>query len=170
MHRFAKNADFDVHIARQFTRLNSIFTCLGWPEESAVADRKDVNALYCPSNYEAMATFLSIGANRWSDFDRVGPSQLFYYLSQAIGNWNATTHTLNMDYDSYRSTKHIQAYQLEKSGGSDASGENVQSGNLVTLHWKGVGTDTATSVDRVWSFCHHSVALEIRDTGTALYD
>ncbi len=75
-----------------------------------------------------------------------------------------------MDYDSYRSTKHIQAYQLEKAGGSDAAGENVQSGNLVTLHWKGVGTDTATSVDRVWSFCHHSVALEIRDTGCALYD
>ena len=95
---------------------------------------------------------------------------MFYYLQQAIGNWNATTHTLNMDFDSYRSTKHVQAYQLEKAPPSDASGENVQSGNLVTLHWKSVGNDTATSVDKVWTFCHASVALEIRDTGCALYD
>ncbi len=149
---------------------------LGNPETDVAADiaadRKDVNAFYCPQDEkgENLQTFLSIGPTRWSDFDRVGPSQLFYYLSQAIGSWNATTFTLNMDYDSYRSTKHIQAYQLEKAATSAASGENVQSGNLCTLHWKGVGTDAATSVDRVWSFCHHSVALEIRDTGCALYD
>ena len=171
LHQFAKNASFDVHIARQFTRLNSIFSVFGWPAIDAANDKKDINAMYCPTNTaEQMQTFLSIGPQRWSDFDRTGPAQLFYYLQQAIGNWNATTHTLNMDFDSYRSTKHIQAYQLEKAPPSDASGENVQSGNLVTLHWKGVGNDTNTSVDKVWTFCHASVALEIRDTGCALYD
>ena len=171
LHKFAKNASFDVHIARQFTRLNSIFTCLGWPAIDAANDRKDVNAMYFPTaNGEQVQQFLSIGPNRWSDFDRTGPAQLMYYLQQAVGNWNATTHTLNMDFDSYRSTKHISAYQLEKAPPSDASGENVQSGNLVSLHFKNVGTDTATSVDKVWSFCHCSVALEIRDTWCALYD
>ena len=101
------------------------------------------------ANGEQVQQYLSIGPNQWSDFDRQGPAQLYYYLQQAVGNWNATTHTLNLDFASYRSTKHINAYQLENAPPSDASGENVQSGNLITLHFKGVGTDTATSVDKI---------------------
>ena len=144
---------------------------MGWPAEDANADKKFLNAFYYPTDTaEKVQMFLSIGGDRWSDFDRTGPAQLYYYLQQAVGNWNATTHTLNLDYDSYRSTKHVSAFQLEKSPPSDASGQNVQSGQMVTLHFKGVGTNDATSPDRIWSFCHASVALEIRDTGCALYD
>ena len=72
----------------------------------AANDKKDVNAMYFPTaNGEQVQQYLSIGPTRWSDFDRQGPAQFFYYLQQAVGNWNATTHTLNIDYDSYRSTR-----------------------------------------------------------------
>ncbi len=67
---------------------------------------------------------------------------MYYYLQQAIGSWNAVTHTLNLDYDSSRSNKFVMGYSLEKAAGSDSSGENVQGGSLVTFHFKGLNAAT----------------------------
>ena len=175
LHQMAKSASIDVHIARQFTRLNTFFCCLGNPTTDVAADiaadREDVNAFYCPQNNagEDLQTFLSIGPTRWADFDRTGPAEITYYLSQAIGSWNAVTHTLNLDYDSYRLNKFVMGYSHEKAAGSHSSGEQVQSGSLVTFHFKGL-TAATDQVEKVWTFAHSAVCLEIRETGAALYD
>ena len=94
---------------------------------------------------------------------------MYYYLLQAVGSWNAVTHNLCLDYDSYRSNKFVMGYSLEKAAGSDSSGENVQSGNLVTFHFKGLRAAN-DQVEKLWTFCHASVVMEIRETGVSLYD
>ena len=72
--------DFDVSIARNFTRLCTLFQTFSTTEESIT---KEVNTFYSPVNAISSDEFqsvLHIGSKRWSDFDRTGSAQHYYYL------------------------------------------------------------------------------------------
>ena len=73
-------SEFDVSIARSFTRLCTLFETFTATDG---ATSKEVNTFYSPVNTTHKDDFesvLHIGSKRWSDFDRTGSAQHYYYL------------------------------------------------------------------------------------------
>ena len=130
--------DFDVSIARNFTRLCTLFQTFSTTEEAIT---KEVNTFYSPVNTISSDEFqsvLHIGSKRWSDFDRTGSAQHYYYLLQALGYANSLVSSANIGLGAYKSNSAIYAWDVEKVPQAIMSGYNTSGGQSITTSWKGM--------------------------------
>jgi len=171
LQHFNNTPNMDVSVARQFAKLCSVFVTMA-RENSG--DAKQLNTFFAPGAAlcDNIQSFLSIGAKRWSDFDRTGAAQMWYYLKKTLGTLSSLPHGTTIGHDAYRTDSLIQAWDLEKWSGATATGETVKSGALTTISLKNVGTagTAATLASRVYVCCHADHILELRDTGARVHN
>ena len=117
--------DFDVSIARNFTRLCTLFQTFSTTEQGIT---KEVNTFYSPVNAiqsDEFQSILHIGSKRWSDFDRTGSAQHYYYLLQALGYASSLVSSAHIGLGAYKSSSAIYAWDVEKVPQAIMSGYNT---------------------------------------------
>ncbi len=152
------------HVARSFTRLNTVFC-------STVADGKEVNEFYCPATLEPEG-YLQIGDRRWSDMSTNTTSQWMYRLFTALGTLGSAIYPISMSREDFKSKTAVFAFDVEKVPASASyTGHNCSTGSLISMNMKGFGTtaqgtsgDTANA-RRAYLSCHYDVILSLTDQG-----
>ena len=160
--------DFDVSIARNFTRLCTLFQTFSNTSETT---KKEVNNFYSPvdTTNDNFQTVLHIGSKRWSDFDRTGSAQHYYYLLQALGYANSLVSSADINLSRYNSTTAIYAWDVEKVPQAIMSGYNTSGGQSITTSWKGFGTETANRAKKTFFVAHHDAVLELSATSAQVH-
>ena len=161
--------DFDVSIARNFTRLCTLFQTFA--HYTTDTTKKDVNNFYSPVDQtdDEFETVLHIGSKRWSDFDRTGSAQHYYYLLQALGYANSLVSSANIGLGAYKSNSAIYAWDVEKVPQAIMSGYNTSGGQSITTSWKGYGTETANRPKKTFLVAHHDAVLELSATSAQVH-
>jgi hypothetical protein len=60
-------------------------------------------------------------------------------------------------------------FDMEKIASASATGENVSTGGMISIHLKNVGTNAATAPTRAHIVAVHSAVLELKDSGCFVY-
>ena len=161
--------DFDVSIARNFTRLCTLFQTFSTTEQGIT---KEVNTFYSPVNAiqsDEFQSVLHIGSKRWSDFDRTGSAQHYYYLLQALGYANSLVSSANIGLGAYKSNSAIYAWDVEKVPQAIMSGYNTSGGQSITASWKKFGSATANRAKKTFFVAHHDAVLELSATSAQVH-
>ena len=98
--------------------------------------------------------------NRWSEFDRTGSAQHYYYLSSALGYSNSLVSSVNIDLDAYDTDSAIYAWDTEKVPQAIMTCHNCSSGALITTKWKSFGNATANQPKKTHIAAHYDCVLE----------
>ena len=160
--------DFDVSIARNFTKLCTLFQTFS---NTSDATKKEVNNFDSPvdATNDNFQSILHIGSKRWSDFDRTGSAQHYYYLLQALGYANSLVYSADIDLSRYKSTTAIYAWDVEKVPQAIMSGYNTSGGQSITTSWKKFGSATANRAKKTFFVAHHDCVLELSATSAQVH-
>ena len=161
--------DFDVSIARNFTRLCTLFQT---SSTTGTATAKEVNTYYSPvtaTTQDEIQSVLHIGSKRWSDFDRIGSAQHYYYLLQALGYANSMVSSANIGLNAYKSNSAIFAWGVEKVPQAIMSGYNTSGGQTLTTSWKNMGTETANRPKKTVFVSHYDCVLGLSSTSAQVH-
>jgi hypothetical protein len=82
-----------------------------------------------------------------------------------MGIQGSTFHSIDMDTYQYRSHKFIVGIDTEKVLQASFSGENLESGSLLTLMMKNAGSDPLRYPTSAFVTMHCDCIMNIRDTG-----
>ena len=161
--------DHDSSIARNFTRLCTLFQTF---TRESTTQIKDVNNFHCPvaaTQQDNFQSVLQIGSKRWSEFDRTGLGQHFCYLLQASGYFNSLVSSLNISLAAYRDNSFIAAWDLEKVPQAIMSGYNTSGGQTITASWKDFGTASGNRPKKTFFVAHYDAVLELASTSAQIH-
>ena len=168
MNALPDSSDWDVSIARSFTRLCTVMATLSQADSD---NNKQVNTLYSPAGTagDTIQTTLQAGDKKWSIYDRKGAAQQYYFLMQTLGQLNNPQGTISIKRHQFDSYKYVNAFDLEKVPQASMSGTNLATGGLLTLSMKGVGTTTSNRPNRCYVNCHYDAVCEVTASGAAIH-
>ncbi len=153
------------HVARSFTRLNTVFL-------TTVQDGAEVNEFYAPKTSENVEGWLQIGDKRWSDMSTATTAQWMYRLFTALGTLGSAIYPISMSREDFKTKTAVFAWDTEKVPASASySGHNCSTGALISVNMKNFGTapqgtDNDTGhARRAYLFCHYDVILSLTDQG-----
>ena len=163
------SSEFDVSVARSFARLCTLFETF---TNTGDTTKKEVNSLYSPvatTNLDDFQIVLHIGSKRWSDFDRTGSAQHYYYLLGGLGYSNSLVSSANISLGAYKSTSAIYCWDCEKVPQATMSGYNTSGGQSITASWKKMGTETANRAKKTFFVAHYDAVLELSSTSAQVH-
>ena len=163
------SSEFDVSIARSFTRLCTLFETFTNTGDNV---EKEVNTFYSPvstTNKDDFQSVLHIGSKRWSDFDRTGSAQHFYYLLSGLGYNNSLVSSANISLPAYKSSSAIFCWDCEKVPQATMSGYNTSGGQSITASWNKMGTVTANRPKKTFFVAHYDAVLELSSTSAQVH-
>ena len=163
------SSEFDVSIARSFTRLCTLFETFTGTDDST---KKEVNSFYSPvatTNIDDFQSVLHIGSKRWSDFDRTGSAQHYYYLLGGLGYNNSLVSSANISLQAYKSSSAIYCWDCEKVPQATMSGYNTSGGQSITASWKKMGTETGHRPKKTFFVAHYDAVLELSSTSAQVH-
>ena len=161
--------DHDTSIARNFTRLCTLFQTFGRQETTTA---KECNHFHCPvaaTQQDNFQSVLQIGSKRWSEFDRTGSAQHFCYLLQASGYFNSLVSSLNISLAAYRADSFIASWDLEKIPQAIMSGYNTSGGQTITASWKNFGNAAGNRPHKSFFVAHYDAVLELASTSAQIH-
>ena len=176
----ATTGSHTLNSAKQYTRLDTMFCSLDQEEAAAAADdatikSRHINKFYLPgASSNTVESYININNKRWGDFNTVGTPQHWNRLIRAIGTMPSIAHTTNINDVTYGcvpgtdASSRVAGFDLEKVPQASASGENVTTGGLVSIHLQNVGQGAA-SPTRAYLVASYSAVLELKDTGAFVY-
>ncbi len=176
----ALTGSHDLNLAKNWTRLDTVFCSLDQEEIAATADdagiwNRHINKFYLPAaSSNTVETYIHVNNKRWGDFNTIGAPQHWNRLIRAIGTMPSIAHSSNIGDAEYgcvvgtAASSWVAGFDLEKVAQASASGENVSTGGLVGIHLKNVGTAGA-SPTRCYVVACYSACLELKDTGAFCY-
>ena len=138
---------YSLPIARGFTRLSTVFATF-WDGEGKWVDR-----FFCPNQPDVpnhtvediMQWNITIGAERYPQFDCESLQESFYRMRQALMSHNGNAEVPISSHD-YRVGKFVLGQNLQKAPGSAHTGVNTRSGSQLTLNFKNLGDATMIHV------------------------
>ena len=163
------SSEFDVSIARSFTRLCTLFETFTTAGDTVV---KEVNQFYSPvatTSKDDFQSILHIGSKRWSDIDRTGSAQHYYYLLQGLGYANSLVSSANISLQAYKSSSAIYCWDVEKVPQATMTGYNTSGGQSITASWKNMGTETNNRPKKTFFVAHYDAVLELSSTSAQVH-
>jgi len=176
----ATTGSHTLNSAKQWTRLDTMFVSLDMEEPAAAQDdatikNRHINKFYLAgASSNTVESYISINNRRWGDFPTVGAPQHWNRLVRAIGTMPSIAHSSNINDVTYGcvpgtdGNSFVIGFDLEKVPQATASGENVTTGGLVSIHLNNVGAAGA-SPTRAYIVASYSAVLELKDTGAFVY-
>ncbi len=176
----ALTGSHDINLAKNWTRLDTVFCSLDKEEIAATADdagiwNRHINRFWLPgASSNIVESFIHVGNKRWGDFNTVSAPQHWNRLIRAIGTMPSIAHSTNINDVTYGcvpgtdASSWVAGYDMEKCSGATATGENVSTGGLVGIHLMNVGT-AGDSPTRAYVVSCYSAVLELKDTGAFVY-
>ncbi len=144
------NSLHSLPIARGFTRLDTVFVTF-WDGTG-----KWINRFFCPSQPEpnievndATKWNITIGAERYPQFDCESVQESFYRMRQALAAHSGND-MVSMSSHEYRINKFVLGQNLQKAPGSAHTGINARSGSQLTLNFRNLGDSTMIHVILVY--------------------
>ena len=113
---------------------------------------------------------LQLGSKLFSEYPIRSHAEAFYQLRKTLGVQSSTLHNFDIDSHEYRNWKFILGIDMERVLEAGFTGINTRSGDILSVrfdHRSSVSKDYATSMHIV---LHADVILEIRDSGTVIFD
>ena len=159
----------DSSIARNFTRLCTLFQTFA---KDNTTTAKEVNTFWNPTSVTLDDTFqsvLQIGSKRWSEFDRTGSGQHFWYLLPALGYANSLVSSVNISLAACRNNSFVAAWDVEKVPQAVMSGYNTSSGATITASWKNLGNATANRPNKTFFVAHYDAVCELSSTSCQIH-
>jgi hypothetical protein len=178
-----------LNVTRALSRLKSVFVTLEkTPDLTITADlplylgRKEWNSFYSPmqpyakganNKFDSEAEFsfqLQLGSKLFSEYPIASHAEAYYQLRKTLGVQSSTLHNFDIDSHEYRNWKFILGIDMERVLEAGFTGINTRSGDILSVrfdHKSSVTKDYATSMHIV---LHADVILEIRDSGTVIFD
>jgi hypothetical protein len=176
----ATTANHSLNISKQMTPLNTVFCSLDQEEPTITADAagtksRHINKFYLPgASANTIESYISVNNKRWPDHATVGAPQHWNRLIRAIGTMTSLAHSTNISDETYgcvqgtAGNSFFAAFDLERASGASASGENVNTGGLVSIHLANTGVGSSAST-RAHIVANYSAVLELKDTGAFVY-
>ena len=164
--------DFNAVLNRPLSRLDTVCTSLA-PEITQEELAKGINyaTLFWASdnvtnnNQEKFEIQYQLGPSRYPDAPIVGYSQVYYRDLEALGIKNSGSHSLGVDYDSFKSVHFASLLDVSKVPGVRASGQNMAGGQefrVAVRNFAGdVGSATRTC-NRLYVAMLYDCFIEIR--------
>jgi hypothetical protein len=178
-----------LNVTRALSRLKSVFVTLEkTPDLSITADiplylgRKEWNNFYSPMQPYAKGAYnkfdsegefefqLQLGSKLFSEYPIRSHAEAYYQLRKTLGVQSSTLHNFDIDSHEYRNWKFILGIDMERVLEAGFTGINTRSGDILSVrfdHKSSAPKDYATSMHIL---LHADVILEIRDSGTILFD
>ena len=167
----ANAGNADITVQKSLSRLATIFA--NFAPELEDAD-KQAGALYCntflmyPQAEETLESHVTIGARRFPDYPNKGTTEHYWRLLNALGVALSLPHSINVDYESYKTNSFLVGADVEKAPMVMSSGENTTGGQELALHIKNF-TDGAGSVPRrAFIALHHEIIVDIQIGGLSV--
>ena len=138
--------------------------------ETATANEVNTyHSLVYTTTQDDIQIVLHIGSKRWSDFDRIGSAQHYYYLVQSLGYANSLVYYANIGLNAYKSKRAIFAWDVEKAPQASMSGYNTIGGQTLTTSWNNMGTETANRPKKTFFVAHYDCVLELSSTSAQVH-
>lgn len=163
---------FDVTLNKSISRLATVFASFAeelTPVQIAAGEMYVNTFRQYPQAAESLTSYITIGSKKYPDFPSEGVKAHFWKLINALGIQRSLAHSVNADVVSYGTNCFVAGYDVEKCPHVMSSGENVQGGQEIGLHFKNFrGADGTQVPKRCWVALHHEAIIEIRSSGVHL--
>jgi hypothetical protein len=172
------------NVAKNFTRLASVFASLAQEEPAVTADLAGIqgklqNNFYLCDQTAAngdVESYITINNKRMPDFNTIGTQMHMKRLLSAMGTYSSVAHGSNINDAAYGCVKGtvakswIAAYDLEKAAhhGASSSGESLATGGILSVNLLKVGS-AAASPSRAYINCLYDSVCELKDSGAFIY-
>ena len=172
------------NIARNFTRLASVFTSFAQEEGTVTADLAGIqgklqNNFYLCDQSAAngdVESWITLNNKRMPDFNTIGCQMHLKRLLACVGTYSSVAHGSNINDVAYGCVKgaaaksFIAAFDLEKAAhhGASSTGENLSTGGILSVNFQKVGSAGA-SPSRAYISCLYDSVAELKDTGCFVY-
>ncbi len=172
------------NIARNFTRLASVFASLAQEEGTVTADLAGIQGKLQNNFYLAPQTaangdvesWITLNNKRMPDFNTIGCQMHMTRLLACVGTYSSVAHGSNINDEAYGCVKataaksFLAAFDLEKAAhhGASSTGENLSTGGILSVNFQKVGS-AAASPSRAYISCLYDAVCELKDTGAFVY-
>ena len=170
------------NIAKNFTRLSTVFASLAQEEAAVTADLAGVqgklqNQFYLGDQAAGdLESFITVNNKRMPDFNTVGCQMHMKRLLSAMGTYSSVAHASNINDVSYGCVKgtvaksFVTAFDMEKAAhhGASSTGESLATGGILSVNLLKVGSAGA-SPSRAYISCLYDSVCELKDSGAFIY-
>ena len=191
--QIVNSTDYITTITRSLTRLKSVFltfsgATFGDATQSSgttaanlpapgVEMRKWWNDFYHPAyNHNPLQASdeveiqLQIGSKYFPEYPIKSAAEAFYQLRKTLGIQGSSWHGIAIRPLDYTNCKFIVGIDTEKMLDAGFTGLNSKAGDLMTVRVKTPGVGTANQFNMIHITLHSDQVLEIRDSGTQVFD
>jgi len=113
---------------------------------------------------------IQIGAKNFPEMPVRSLAESFYQLKKALGIHSSAFHSIDIDGAKYRTDHFIIGIDTEKILEAGFTGLNTRAGDLMVIRAKGANSDMATWCNAMYVLLHTDNILEIRDSGSQVFD
>ena len=172
------NSSVSINVQRAFTRLKSAFISLVNTDDLNGGIRKEFNFFYNPG-FHAQSLYdsskgvqfqLQIGSKLYPEYPIWSTQEAFYQLRKTLGVHATSFHHIDISAQEYNTTKYIVGIDTEKVLAAGFTGLNTKAGDLMTVKFNRMPTDTNTAPDKMYIILHADVVMNIRDTGVEIFE
>ena len=113
---------------------------------------------------------LQIGSKKFPESEIKSTSEAYYNLRKTMGVHSSSNHSLGINMDEYMFDNFVIGIDTEKSMQASGTGENLKSGQLISLKYKFTDSTAAHWPKQMYITLHSQQLLEIGATGVQVYD
>ena len=113
---------------------------------------------------------LQIGSKKFPESEIKSTSEAYYNLRKTMGVHASSNHSLGINMDEYMFDNFVIGIDTEKSMQASGTGENLKSGQLISLKYKFTDSAAAHWPKQMYITLHSQQLLEIGATGVQVYD
>ena len=111
-----------------------------------------------------------IGSKMFPEYPCRSIAETFYQLKKALGIHGSAYHSVAITADQYRNDHFIIGVDTEKILEAGFTGLNTKAGDLMVVRGKGANGSLGSWATSMYIILHTDQILEIRDTGSQVFD
>ena len=178
--------DVRLNITRAFSRLKSVFVsfirAVPGGELANNLGSKEWNDFYSPmysyakvanNQFNSQGEFsaqLQLGSKLYPEFEIRSHNQAYYQLRKTLGIQSSSLHSFDIDSHEYRTCKFVWGTDMEKILEAGFTGANTRNSDILNVSFKHNDSDAANYATSMHIVLHSDNILEIRDSGTVVFD
>jgi hypothetical protein len=113
---------------------------------------------------------LQIGSKLYPEYPIWSTQESFYQLRKTLGVHSTSFHSIDISPIEYKSTKYIVGIDTEKVLAAGFTGLNTKAGDLMSVKFNRMPTNSAVAPDKMYIILHADVVMNIRDSGVEIFE
>jgi len=160
--------DVQITLAKQFSRLASVFVSLAQEDAATAAARSDAGVNGKLQNNFYLESFIQVNNKRFPQFNTQGTKQHFQRLLRGLGTFGSMSHASAISEAGYgnnsaEARQFVTLHDLETMPACESSGMLVAGGGTVQITLKNCGREAAKAPTRAYILTVCDAVLELKD-------